>query len=64
MNSMSHEIDWQGMHAGRGSEKSEKHFTFKSANGYSIVTAVSNEAPFGMPLLVFDFGVGLDTTLW
>ena len=41
------------MHAGRGSEKSEKHFTFKSANRHSIVTAVSNEAPFGMPL--FDF---------
>ena len=41
------------MHAGRGSEKSEKHFTFKSANRTAIVRAVSNEAPFGMP--VFDF---------
>ena len=50
------------MHAGRGSEKSEKDFRFKSANSNSIVTAVSSEAPFGMPL--FDFGVGLDTTLW
>ena len=34
----------------------------KSANRNSIVTVVSNEAPFRMPL--FDFGVGLDTTLW
>ena len=59
--SMPHEIDWQGMivHAGRGSEKSEKHFTFKSANRNPIVTAVLNEALFGMPS--FDFGVGLDS---
>ena len=56
--SMPHEIDWQGMkaidHAScRESEKLEKHFTFKSTNRNSIVTAMSNEAPFGMPL--FDF---------
>ena len=50
------------VHGGRESEKSEKHFTFKSANRKSIVTAESNEAVFGKPLL--DFGVGLDTTLW
>ena len=43
----------QIVHAEGGSEKSEKHFTFKSANRNSIVTAVSNEAPIGMPL--FDF---------
>ena len=65
--SMPHEIDWQGMKAiGRArwkrERKSEKHFTFKSANCNSIVTAVSNEAPFGMPLI--DFGVGPGTTLW
>ena len=63
--SMPHEIDWQGMKAidrARGSEKSEKHFTFKSANRNSIPTAVSNEAPFGMPLS--DFVAGLETTLW
>ena len=48
----------QIVHSGRGSEKLEKHFTFISANRNSIVTAVSNEAPFGRPL--FDFGVGLD----
>ena len=59
--SMPHEIDWQGMKAidrarwkrPRGSEKSEKRFTFKSANRNSIVTAVSNKAPFGMPLFEF-----------
>ena len=49
------------MHAGRGSEKSEKNLTFKSTNRNSIVMAVSEEAPFGMPL--FDFGVGLDTVM-
>ena len=65
--SMPHEIDWQGMKAidrarWKREGKSEKDFTFKSANRNSIVTAVSNKAPFGMPL--FEFGVGLDTTLW
>ena len=33
---------------GRGSEKLEKHLTFKSTNRNSIVTVVSNEAPFIM----------------
>ena len=42
--------------------KKKKKKTFKSANRNSIVTAVSNKAPFGMSL--FEFGVGLDTTLW
>ena len=42
----------------RKKEKKEK----REKNSNSIVMAVSNEAPFGMPL--FDFGVGLDSTLW
>ena len=64
---MPHEIDWQGMKAidrarWKRERKIREAFHIQSANRNSIVMAVSNEAPFGMPL--FDFGVGLGTTLW
>ena len=48
------------VHAGKGSEKSEKLFIFKSAKRNSILTAVLNEVPFEVGV---GLGVGLDTTL-
>ena len=61
--SMPHEIDWRCMKAidcarwKRERKIREAFHIQKRANRNSIVMAVSNEAPFGMPL--FDVGVGL-----
>ena len=63
--SMPHEIEWQGMKAidcarWKRERKIREAFHIQKRKP-QFVTAVSNEAPFGMPL--FDFGVGLDTAL-
>ena len=63
---MPHEVDWQGMktidRARWKRERKIREAFHIEKRKLQLNRDVLNEAPFGMPL--FDFGVGLDTTLW